>query len=115
MLPTGQPVIGKRYGTQGALAEKAFTISAANNGAYFGGSTSTDWLANGDPLHALTVRPDVSGFKTICTVDWAPPATNLPLASATFGVAVTVKTMSQLPLPTVISVPAQSPCCTVVP
>ncbi len=115
VLPTGLPVIGKRYGTQGALAEKAFTISAANNGAYFGGSTSTNWLANGDPLHALTVRPDVSGFKTICTVDWAPPATNLPLASGTFGVAVTVKTMSQVPLPTLISVPAQSPCCTIVP
>lgn len=115
VLPTGLPVIGKRYGTQGPLAEKAFTISAANNGAYFGGSTSTDWLANGDPLHALTVRPDVSGFKTVCSVDWAPPATNLPLASSTFGVAVTVKTMSQLPVPTVISVPAQSPCCTVVP
>ncbi len=115
VLPTGLPVIGKRYGTQGALAEKALTISAANNGAYFGGSTSTDWLANGDPLHALTVRPDVSAFRTICTVDWAPPATNLPLASSTFGVAVTVKTMSQVPLPTLISVPAQSPCCTIVP
>ena len=115
VLPTGLPVIGKRYGTQGALAEKAFTISAANNGAYFGGSTSTNWLANGDPLHALTVRPDVSGFKTMCTVDWALPATNLPLASGTFGVAVTVKTMSQVPLPTLVSVPAQSPCCTIVP
>lgn len=115
VLPTGLPVIGKRYGTQGALAEKAFTISAANNGAYFGGSTSTNWLANGDLLHALTVRPDVSGFKTMCTVDWAPPATNLPLASGTFGVAVTVKTMSQVPLPTLISIPAQSPCCTIVP
>ena len=115
VLPTGVPVIGKRYGTQGALAEKAFTITAGNGGAYFGGSTSTDWLANGDSLHALTVHPDVSGFKTVCSVDWAPPAFNLPLASATFGVTVTAKTMSQLPLPTVISVPSQQPCCTIVP
>lgn len=115
VLPTGLPAIGRRYGTQGALAEKAFSISAANNGAYFGGSTSTNWLANGHPLHALTVRPDVSGFKTVCTVDWVPPATSLPLVSSTFGVTVTAKTMSQLPLPTLISVPAQSPCCTVVP
>ncbi len=115
VLSTGLPVIGKRYGTHGALAEKAFTITAANNGAYFGGSTSTDWLANGDPLHALTVRPDSSGFKTMCAVDWAPPATNLPLASGTFVVTVTSKTMSQLPLPTLIPVSAQSPCCTIVP
>lgn len=115
VLPTGLPVIGKRYGTQGALAEKAFTITAGNNGAYFGGSTSTNWLANGDPLHALTVHPDVSAFKTLCTVDWAPPATNLPLVSGTFGVTVTAKTMSQLALPTPISVTPQSPCCTIVP
>lgn len=115
VLPTGLPVIGKRYGTQGALAEKAFTISAASSGAYFGGSTSTNWLANGDPLHALTVRPDAGGFKTMCTVDWTPPAVNLPLVSGAFGVTVTVKTMSQVQLPTPISVPKQSPCCTIVP
>ena len=115
VLPTGLAVIGKRYGTQGALAEKAFTITAGSNGSYFGGSTSTNWLANGDPLHALTVHPDVSNFKTICTVDWAPPAINLPLASGTFGVTITPKTMSQLALPTPISAIPQSPCCTIVP
>jgi len=115
LLPTGAPVIGKRYGTQGALAEKAFALSAANNGAYFAGSTSTNWLGNGDPLHALTVRPDVSAFKTLCTVDWNPPANQLPLASNTFGVTVTAKSWTQVALPTVISVPAQQPCCTIVP
>ena len=115
VLPTGVPVIGKRYGTQGAQAEKAFSLSAANNGAYFAGSTSTDWLLNGDPLHALTVRPDVSAFKTVCTVDWNPPATNLSIASNTFGVTLIAKSFNQLPVPTPITVPAQQPCCTVVP
>ncbi|MFZ5638674.1 MAG: hypothetical protein ACOY82_19025 [Pseudomonadota bacterium] len=115
VLPTGVPVIGKRYGTQGALAEKAFSLSAANNGAYFAGSTSTNWLLNGDPLHALTVRPDVSAFKTICSVDWNPLATNLPLSSGTFGITPTVKDFNQLPVPTPITVTPQQPCCTVVP
>lgn len=115
VLPTGLPVIGKRYGTQGAQAEKAFSLSAANNGAYFAGSTSTDWLANGDPLHALTYRGDVSALKTVCSVDWNPPATNLSIASNTFGVTLIAKSFNQLPLPTPITVPAQQPCCTVVP
>ncbi len=115
VLPTGAPVIGKRYGTQGALAEKAFSVSAASGGAFFAGSTSTNWLLNGDPLHALTVRPDSSGFKTVCSVDWTPTATNLALASATFGVTVTNKSFSQLPLPLPITITAQQPCCTVVP
>lgn len=115
VLPTGVPVIGKRYGTQGALAEKAFSLSAANNGAYFAGSTSTDWLLNGDPLHALTVRPDVGAFKTVCSVDWNPLATNLPLSSGTFGITPTAKSFNQLAVPTPIAVTPQQPCCTVVP
>jgi hypothetical protein len=115
VLPTGAPVIGQRYGTQGALAEKAFTLAAANNGAYFAGSTSTNWLGNGDPLHALTYRGDVSAFKTVCSVNWNPLANALPLASNTFGATVTAKSFAQLSVPSVISVPSQQPCCTVVP
>jgi hypothetical protein len=115
VLPTGATVIGKRYGTQGALAEKAFSLSAANNGAYLAGSTSTNWLANGDPLHALTIRGDVSAFKTVCSVDWNPLATNLAVASNTFGVTATVKSWGQLSVPTPITVTAQQPCCTIVP
>lgn len=115
VLPTGPAVIGKRYGTQGALAERALSISAANNGAYLGGSTSTDWWANGDLLHALTLRADVNSFKTVCAVDWNPPAVTLPLASTTFGVTAITKTFNQLSVPTVTPVTAQRPCCTVVP
>lgn len=115
VLPTGLPVIGKRYGTQGAGAEKAFALAAAGAGAYFGGSTTTDWLGNGDPQHALTVHPDASAFKTVCSVDWNPPANQLPLSSGTFGVTVIAKSFNQLSRPTPIAVPDQRPCCTVVP
>ncbi|MGN6152501.1 MAG: hypothetical protein ACTHOH_10915 [Lysobacteraceae bacterium] len=115
VLPTGAPVIGKRYGTQGPLAEKAYAVSAGSNGAYFAGSTSTDWLANGDPLHALTVRPDASGFKTVCSVDWNPPANALPLSSGIVDVTLIAKTFNQLPVPTRIPLPNQQPCCAIVP
>lgn len=115
VLPTGLPVIGKRYGTQGKGAEKAFALAAAGNGAYFAGDSSTDWLGNGDPLHALTVHPDASAFKTVCSVDWNPPANQLPLSSATFGVTVTAKSFNQLSRPIPTSLPNQKPCCTVVP
>lgn len=114
VLPSGAPAIGKRYGSQGSLAEKALSISAANKGAYFGGSSSTPWFG-ADPLHALTVRPDVGDFKTVCSVDWNPPAINLALASNTFAVTVTNKTFNQLQVPTPKAIDAQRPCCTVVP
>jgi hypothetical protein len=54
-------------------------------------------------------------LKTVCAVDWNPPATNLSLSSATFGVIITAKSFNQLPLPTPITVTPQQPCCTVVP
>ncbi len=115
VLPTGVPVIGKRYGTQGAQAERALSISAANKGAYFGGSSSTDWWANGDPLHALTVRPEFNDFKTVCSVDWNPPAANMSLVSSNFAVTIIGKTFNQMQVPTLKAVDAQRPCCTVVP
>lgn len=111
VLPSGLPVIGKRYGTQGALAEKALTLSSANNGAYFAGSSSTNWWGNGDLLHALTVRADATAFKTSCAIDWKTPAFNLPLGSGTFGVARTPKFSGGLQLPTKKYIDAQRPCC----
>lgn len=115
VLPTGLPVIGKRYGTQGALAEKAFTLSAASKGAYFAGSTSTDWLANGDPLHALTARVSDNAFKTQCSVDWNPPAVVLPLASTAMAVTLLQKGAAQLSLPARSPITAQRECCAIVP
>ena len=115
VLASGAPVIGKRYGTQGALAEKAYAVSAGSNGAYFAGASGTDWLANGDPLHALTVRPDAGSFKTVCSVDWNPPANALPLSSNVYTVTTLAKTFNQLSVPTRIPLPNQQPCCTIVP
>jgi hypothetical protein len=114
VLPSGSTVIGKRYGTQGALAEKAYALTAAASGAYFAGASSTDWWANGDPLHALTVHPDTSGFKTVCSVDWNPPAVSMALASNPLGITVTAKTFGQMAVPTPIAQPNQRPCCTVI-
>lgn len=115
VLPSGATVIGKRYGTQGPLAEKAYAVSAGSNGAYFAGSSTTDWLANGDPLHALTVRPDAASFKTVCSVDWNPPANALPLSSNVYTVTTLAKTFNQLSVPTRIPLPNQRPCCAIVP
>lgn len=111
-LPGG---LGKRYGTQGALAEKALTLSSANNGAYFAGLSTTNWLANGDPQHALTARASVNALKTSCAVDWQPPAVSLALASATYGVTITPKDAVQQPLPTRSAVLSQKLCCPVGP
>lgn len=77
--------------------------------------SSTDWWANGDPLHALTVRPDVSNFKTVCSVDWNPPAANMSLASNNFAVTIIARTFNQMQVPTVKAIDTQRPCCTVVP
>ncbi len=107
--------LGKRYGTQGALAEKALTLSSANNGAYFAGLSTTNWLANGDPQHALTARASVNALKTNCAVDWQPPSVTLALSSLTYGVTVTPKDAVQQPLPTRSLVQSQTLCCGVGP
>ena len=107
--------LGKRYGTQGALAEKALTLSSANNGAYFAGSSTTNWLANGDPQHALTARASINALKTNCAVDWQPPAINLALSSQTYGVTLITRSALQEPLPTRQFVQSQTLCCAVGP
>ncbi len=111
-LPGG---LGKRYGTQGALAEKALTLSSANNGAYFAGLSTTNWLANGDPQHALTARASINALKTNCAVDWQPPSVTLALSSATYGVTVIARSALQEPLPTRSAVQSQKLCCPVGP
>lgn len=107
--------LGKRYGTQGALAEKALTLSSANKGVYFAGSSTTNWLANGDPQHALTARASVNALKTNCAVDWQPPSVTLALSSATYGVTVIARSALQEPLPTRQFVQSQTLCCGVGP
>ncbi|MBX3710781.1 MAG: hypothetical protein KF800_02305 [Lysobacter sp.] len=107
--------IGRRYGTQGALAEKALTLSAASNGAYFAGLTTTDWLANGDPQHAFTARASVNGLKTNCAVDWQPLAFDLTPASQTYGVTTITRSALQEPLPARQAVQSQTLCCGVGP
>lgn len=115
VLATGAPVVGKRYGTQGNRVERIFDIAAADKGAYFAGDSSTDWLLNADPLHALTARVSDNAFKTQCAVDWAPPAYNLSLASNSFAATLLQKSALSETLPVRSSVPTQTFCCALAP
>ncbi len=115
VLTPGVSVIGKRYGTQGALSEKALTISAATKGAYFAGVTTTDWVPNGDPQQALTSRVSDGDFKTACSVDWNPPAITFALQSTAFQVSTIAKPAAQEALPARKPIDLQLPCCTIVP
>lgn len=99
-LTNGQPAIGQRYGTLPSMsgAEKIFSISAAANGAYLAGSTTSPFPVS-DPQDAYTLRALDLGFRTACSVDWRLPASVLPLARTPLSFTRHDIQWSELPLP----------------
>ena len=87
-LSNNMPATGQRYGTAFPGAEKIYSVSAAANGAYLAGSTSSPWpTSSSDPMDAYTVRALDIGFKTACSVDWKMPATKLVPVQTTLSAA----------------------------
>lgn len=82
---------GQRYGTNGvALAGTEYVESLAMTpgGAYFVGTTLSNWTGAGD-AQGYSVRMSVAAMKTQCSVPWKAPVAPLTPASA-LSVASTV-------------------------
>ena len=95
-------------------AEKIFSISAAANGAYLAGSTTSPFPAT-DPQDAYTLRALNFDFYTwgqpTCSVKWRLPATALALARTPLSFVRHEIPWSELPLPQRRPVDDIRSCC----
>jgi hypothetical protein len=94
---------GQRYGTQGAGLsgrELVGDVAESSNGAYFAGTTSSNWDGLNDPLDGYSVRMGVSGMKTLCSVPWSGAITALlPNSALTVTPSAIAPTAVFNPLP----------------
>ncbi len=115
-LTNGQTAIGMRYGAAPTMsgAEKIFSISAAANGAYLAGSTTSPFPAS-DPQDAYTLRALNFDFFTwgqpTCSEKWRLPATLLTLARTPLSFVRHEIPSSALPLPQRKPVDDIRACC----